>query len=98
MVFEGRDAAGKGGTIKRFLEHLDRRGAEVVALNVPSEREQGEWFFQRYVRHLPNRAGTMEHRAQQRQEALLLFETRAISWLLSATFTVGSSIERRKCT
>ena len=55
MVFEGRDAAGKGGTIKRFLEHLDPRGAEVVALNVPSVREQGEWFFQRYVRHLPTR-------------------------------------------
>jgi polyphosphate kinase 2 len=55
MLFEGRDAAGKGGTIKRFLEHLDPRGAEVVALSVPSEREQGEWFFQRYVRHLPTR-------------------------------------------
>jgi len=55
LVFEGRDAAGKGGTIKRFLEHLDPRGAEVVALSVPSEREQGEWFFQRYVRHLPTR-------------------------------------------
>ncbi len=55
LVFEGRDAAGKGGTIKRFLEHLDPRGAEVVALGVPSEREQGEWFFQRYVRHLPTR-------------------------------------------
>jgi polyphosphate kinase 2 len=53
LVFEGRDAAGKGGTIKRFLEHLDPRGAEVVALGVPSVREQGEWFFQRYVRHLP---------------------------------------------
>jgi polyphosphate kinase 2 len=55
LVFEGRDAAGKGGTIKRFLEHLDPRGAEVVALGVPSLREQGEWFFQRYVRHLPTR-------------------------------------------
>ncbi len=55
LVFEGRDAAGKGGTIKRFLEHLDPRGAEVVALGVPSAREQGEWFFQRYVRHLPTR-------------------------------------------
>ncbi len=55
LVFEGRDAAGKGGTIKRFLEHLDPRGAEVIALSVPSEREQGEWFFQRYVRHLPTR-------------------------------------------
>ncbi len=48
LVFEGRDAAGKGGTIKRILEHLDPRGAEVVALSVPSEREQGEWFFHRY--------------------------------------------------
>ena len=55
VVCEGRDAAGKGGTIKRFLEHLDPRGAEVVALSVPSVREQGEWFFQRYVRHLPTR-------------------------------------------
>ena len=55
LVFEGRDAAGKGGTIKRFLEHLDPRGAEVVALSVPSDRERGEWFFQRYVRHLPSR-------------------------------------------
>ncbi len=55
LVFEGRDAAGKGGTIKRFLEHLDPRGAEVVALSVPSDRERGEWFFQRYVRHLPTR-------------------------------------------
>jgi polyphosphate kinase 2 len=55
LVFEGRDAAGKGGTIKRFREHLDPRGADVVALGVPSAREQGEWFFQRYVRHLPTR-------------------------------------------
>jgi polyphosphate kinase 2 len=55
LVFEGRDAAGKGGTIKRFREHLDPRGADVVALGVPSPREQGEWFFQRYVRHLPTR-------------------------------------------
>lgn len=53
ILFEGRDAAGKGGTIKRFMEHLDPRGANVVALGVPSAREQGEWFFQRYVRHLP---------------------------------------------
>ena len=53
IVFEGRDAAGKGGTIKRFMEHLDPRDAYVVALGVPSERDQGEWFFQRYVRHLP---------------------------------------------
>jgi polyphosphate kinase len=53
ILFEGRDAAGKGGTIKRFTEHLDPRGARPVALGKPSEREQGEWYFQRYVRHLP---------------------------------------------
>jgi polyphosphate kinase len=54
IVFEGRDAAGKGGTIKRFMEHLNPRGARVVALNKPSERERTQWFFQRYVEHLPS--------------------------------------------
>ena len=53
FVFEGRDAAGKGGTIKRFMEHLNPRGAKVVALEKPSEREQTQWYFQRYVAHLP---------------------------------------------
>ncbi|GAB17548.1 polyphosphate kinase 2 [Gordonia effusa NBRC 100432] len=53
LVFEGRDAAGKGGTIKRFNEHLNPRGAHVVALEKPSEREATEWYFQRYVQHLP---------------------------------------------
>ena len=53
LVFEGRDAAGKGGTIKRFTEHLNPRGATVVALDRPSEREQTQWYFQRYVAHLP---------------------------------------------
>jgi polyphosphate kinase 2 len=53
IVFEGRDAAGKGGTIKRFTEHLNPRGARVVALEKPSEREQSQWYFQRYVEHLP---------------------------------------------
>ena len=53
IVFEGRDAAGKGGTIKRFTEHLNPRGATVVALTRPSEREQTQWYFQRYVPHLP---------------------------------------------
>ena len=54
ILFEGRDAAGKGGTIKRFTEHLNPRGSTVVALEKPSEREQGEWYFQRYVAHLPS--------------------------------------------
>lgn len=53
MLFEGRDAAGKGGTIKRFMEHLNPRGARVVALEKPSERERTQWYFQRYIQHLP---------------------------------------------
>ncbi len=53
IVFEGRDAAGKGGTIKRFMEHLNPRGARVVALEKPTEVEAGQWYFQRYVLHLP---------------------------------------------
>ena len=55
IVFEGRDAAGKGGAIKRFMEHLNPRGARVVALEKPSEVERGQWYFQRYVEHLPTR-------------------------------------------
>ncbi len=53
VLFEGRDAAGKGGTIKRFMEHLNPRGARVVALEKPTEEERGQWYFQRYVEHLP---------------------------------------------
>jgi polyphosphate kinase len=53
IVFEGRDAAGKGGTIKRFTEHLNPRGATVVALVKPTDRERSQWYFQRYVPHLP---------------------------------------------
>jgi len=53
VLFEGRDAAGKGGTIKRFMEHLNPRGANVVALEKPSERESTQWYFQRYISHLP---------------------------------------------
>ncbi len=58
ILFEGRDAAGKGGTIKRFMEHLNPRGARVMALEKPSEVERGQWYFQRYVKHLPT-AGEM---------------------------------------
>jgi len=53
IVFEGRDAAGKGGTIKRFMEHLNPRGARIVALEKPSDRESTQWYFQRYVARLP---------------------------------------------
>ena len=53
ILFEGRDAAGKGGTIRRFMEHLNPRGARVVALEKPTETERGQWYFQRYVNHLP---------------------------------------------
>ena len=53
VIFEGRDAAGKGGTIRRFMEHLNPRGARVVALEKPTDEERGQWYFQRYVEHLP---------------------------------------------
>jgi polyphosphate kinase len=58
ILFEGRDAAGKGGAIKRFMEHLNPRGARVVALSAPTPAEAGQWYFQRYVQHLPT-AGEM---------------------------------------
>jgi len=54
ILFEGRDAAGKGGSIRRFIEHLNPRSARVVALPKPSEIQQGQWYFQRYAEHLPN--------------------------------------------
>ena len=54
LLFEGRDAAGKGGTIKRFTEHLNPRGARVVALEKPTDREKTQWYFQRYIEHLPS--------------------------------------------
>ena len=53
VLFEGRDGAGKGGTIKRFMEHLNPRGARVVALEKPTDREKSQWYFHRYVQHLP---------------------------------------------
>lgn len=55
ILFEGRDAAGKGGTIKRFMEHLNPRGARVIALEKPTDVERGQWYFQRYVQHLPSK-------------------------------------------
>ena len=58
LLFEGRDAAGKGGTIKRFTEHLNPRAVRVVALNKPTDEERGQWFFQCYIKHLPT-AGEM---------------------------------------
>jgi polyphosphate kinase 2 len=54
VLFEGRDAAGKGGTIKRFMEHLNPRGARIVALEKPTDQERSQWYFQRYVCHLPS--------------------------------------------
>ena len=55
VLCEGRDAAGKGGTIKRFMEHLNPRAARVVALEKPTDKERGQWYFQRYIKHLPSR-------------------------------------------
>jgi polyphosphate kinase len=57
IVFEGRDAAGKGGIIKRFRKNLSPRGARVVALPKPTEKEMGEWYFQCYIKHLPTVGG-----------------------------------------
>ena len=54
VVFEGRDAAGKGGTIKRITQYLNPRVARIAALPAPTERERGQWYFQRYVEHLPS--------------------------------------------
>ncbi|HIP06438.1 MAG TPA: polyphosphate kinase 2 [Mariprofundaceae bacterium] len=54
-IFEGRDAAGKGGAIKRFNEHLNPRAAHVIALEKPNERELGQWYYQRYIKHLPTK-------------------------------------------
>lgn len=58
IIFEGRDAAGKGGTIKRFMEHLNPRHARIIALEKPSDVERGQWYFQRYIKQLPT-AGEM---------------------------------------
>lgn len=54
IIFEGRDAAGKGGAIKRFVEHMNPRSLRVVALNKPTEQEKGQWYFRRYIKELPN--------------------------------------------
>jgi len=54
VIFEGRDAAGKGGNIRRFMEHLNPRSSRLVALNKPTEVEKGQWYFQRYIKELPN--------------------------------------------
>ena len=54
VIFEGRDAAGKGGAIKRFVEHLNPRNSRVVALSKPTELELGQWYFQRYLSNIPN--------------------------------------------
>ena len=57
VIFEGRDAAGKGGTIKRFTEHLNPRSMRVVALNKPTDLEKGQWYFRRYIKELRRRNG-----------------------------------------
>jgi polyphosphate kinase 2 (PPK2 family) len=55
VIFEGRDAAGKGGAIKRMTEYLNPRIAQIVALPTPTDRERGQWYYQRYAAHLPTR-------------------------------------------
>ena len=92
IVFEGRDAAGKGGTIKRFMEHLNPRYARVVALTKPSDREQRQWYFQRYVSQLPtggevalfDRVGTTARSS-------------STSWASPRRRTTSSSCDRCRC-
>ena len=93
IAFEGRDAAGKGGTIKRFMEHLNPRGSQIVALDKPSNRESTQWYFQRYVAHLPaagelvlfdrswyNRAGVERVMGFCTEEQYLEFMRQAPEW------------------
>ena len=91
IVFEGRDAAGKGGTIKRFTEHLNPRGARVVALEKPTERERGQWYFQRYVEHLPTAGRDRDVRPVLVQPG----RRRAGDGLLPRTTSTGASCGRR---
>ena len=70
ILFEGRDAAGKGGTIKRFMEHLNPRGARVVALEKPTDAERGQWYFQRYVQHLPTHGEIVLFSAKDRKSVV----------------------------
>ena len=93
LLFEGRDAAGKGGTIKRFMEHLNPRYARIVALTKPSDSEQNQWYFQRYVQYLPT-AGE-----------IVLFDRSwynigpalSVSWGSPPRPTTSSSWHRRPC-
>jgi polyphosphate kinase 2 len=93
IAFEGRDAAGKGGTIKRFMEHLNPRGSQIVALDKPSNRESTQWYFQRYIAHLPaagelvlfdrswyNRAGVERVMGFCTEEQYLEFLRQAPEW------------------
>ena len=67
ILFEGRDAAGKGGSIKRFVEHLNPRSMRVVALNKPTEVERGQWYFRRYIKELSN-PGEQQESPRERQD------------------------------
>jgi polyphosphate kinase 2 (PPK2 family) len=84
ILFEGRDAAGKGGTINRFTEHLNPRGARVVALEKPSERERTQWYFQRYIAHLPS-AGEIVRQAPDLERMLVRSGIRLIKLWFSVS-------------
>ena len=64
ILFEGRDAAGKGGAIKRLIEPMNPRGCRIVALGMPSDQQKTQWYFQRYVEHLPSAGGNRHYRSQ----------------------------------
>ncbi len=89
ILFEGRDAAGKGGAIKRFMEHLNPRGARVVALEKPSDVERGQWYFQRYVRTCPPPARSCCSTAPGTTAP-----ASSASWAFAATMNIASSCAR----
>ncbi|MEY4138729.1 MAG: hypothetical protein RLZZ371_911 [Pseudomonadota bacterium] len=99
ILFEGRDAAGKGGTIRRFMEHLNPRGARVVALEKPTESERGQWYFQRYVQHLPTAGEIVLAEYQQFIHQAPLFERQLVQsgvYLIKFWFSVSRKEQRRR--
>ena len=87
VIFEGRDAAGKGGAIKRVIQYLNPRSARVVALPKPSERERGQWYYQRYIERLPT-AGEI---------VLMDRSWSSMSWAIARPKNMTASWRRRQC-
>jgi polyphosphate kinase 2 (PPK2 family) len=90
IIFEGRDAAGKGGTIKTFSENLNPRGARVVALTKPSETERGQWYFQRYIENMPTRGEIVMY-----DRSCITAAESSTSWAFVRLTNIWSSCARR---